>query len=135
MRAEFLAVLGPSIKVVLTQSSLVTQHTLIQILEQETHLDSNATTHALVLSHGPKLLKGSRAIDGRLVRPRRLQDVVGAAVGLDRALFLRRRRRVVRAKRLDNVVLDQRVARPAVQRNVRVDALSVPRAAVLDDAL
>lgn len=102
---------------------------------ESTYLDSNATTNALITAHTPKLLERSRAINRRLVRASSLKDVVCAAVGLDGTLLLSSRRGVVGSVGFDNVVLDERVAGPAVERNVRVYVLGVPGAAVLYDAL
>lgn len=74
----------------------------------------------LLLADGPVLLKGAGAIDGRLVGARRLGDLVRGAVDVDGALARGLRGRVVRAKVLDHVVLDERVARPPVDGQVRV---------------
>ena len=38
----------------------------------------------VLTAHTPVLLEGRRALDGRLLGASRLEDVVGAAVGLDR---------------------------------------------------
>lgn len=74
------------------------------------------------------------AIDGGLVGARRLQDIVCAAINGNRALLLSSRGGVIRAIRLDDVVLDKRVARPSVERDVAVDALCVPGTGVGDVA-
>jgi hypothetical protein len=71
------------------------------------HVDR--TAGALVLANRPVLLKGRGAINRRLV-----------GAGSLRNLVLRLRRRVVRAEVLDNVVLDERVAGPAVDGEVGV---------------
>jgi hypothetical protein len=82
------------------------------------HVDR--TAGALVLANRPVLLKGRGAINGWLVGAGALGNLVGAAVGSDSTLVLRLRRRVVRAEVLDNVVLDERVAGPAVDGEVGV---------------
>jgi hypothetical protein len=74
----------------------------------------------VVLTHSPELLERLRSLDRWLVRPRRLEDVVVAAVRVHRADLLRTRGRVVSPVRLDDVVLDQRVLGPAVDRQVAV---------------
>ena len=114
MRAELLSILGPSIEMI---------------------LDRNRTTNALALSHRPELLECSSSIDRRLVGSGSLQNVVCASVRGDGALLLSSRSGVVAAVGLDDVVLDQRVACPAVERDVGVDACSVPGTGVGDDAL
>jgi hypothetical protein len=82
------------------------------------HVDR--TAGALVLANRPVLLKGRGTINGWLVGAGALGNLVGAAVGSDSTLVLRLRRRVVRAEVLDNVVLDERVAGPAVDGEVGV---------------
>jgi hypothetical protein len=96
----------------------------------EMRLDINRAPNALLLADRPELLERRRAVDAGLVGARRLQDVVGAAVGGDAAFLLRGGGGVVRAVGLNDVVLDERVARPAVQRDVRVDVGGVPGTAV-----
>jgi hypothetical protein len=97
-------------------------------------LDINCAAHTLLLPNAPKLLESRRAINARLVGARGLQDIVGAAVGGDGTLFLSSRSGVVGTVGLDNVVLDQGVARPAVERDVAVDGSGVPGARVGDVA-
>jgi hypothetical protein len=97
-------------------------------------LDIDSSAHTLLLPNGPELLEGRRAVDAGLVGTGRLQDVVCAAVGGDGALFLRSRARVVRAIGFDDVVLNQRVACPAVERDIAVDVGGVPGARVGDIA-
>lgn len=95
-----------------------------------TYLDGNGATDTLGTADGPELLKGSSTVDGWLVVTGSLENVVCAAVRVDGALLLSSRRGVVGAVGLDNVVLDERVAGPAIQRNVRVYVLRVPGTAV-----
>lgn len=73
-------------------------------------------------AHRPELREGRRAIDGGRVDPPLHPHLVRAAVGLERPVARRVGvvGRVVHAEGLDHVVLDQRVARPPVQRQVRV---------------
>jgi hypothetical protein len=87
-------------------------------IEVGLHVDASAG--ALVLANRPVLLKGRGAVNGRLVGAGALRNLVRGAVGGDGALVLRLRRRVVRAEVLDNVVLDERVAGPAVDGEVGV---------------
>lgn len=75
-----------------------------------------------------------RSLDRRLVDALRLVDVVGAAVRLDGAAPGGARGRVVRAVRLDDVVLDQRAFCPPVDREVAVDVGSVPGTVIRDDS-
>lgn len=86
----------------------------------------NRAANPLHLPHAPELLEGLRAIDARLVHARRLVDVIRAAVTRHGALFRRPRAGVVRAVGLDDVVFDEGRARPAVERDVRVDVCGVP---------
>lgn len=44
-------------------------------------LHVHTSAGALVLAHGPVLLKGRGAVDGWLVGARALRDLVGATVG------------------------------------------------------
>lgn len=74
----------------------------------------------LVAPDGPVLVEGRGAIDGRRVGPRRLVQVVGAAVGRDGALGLGARARVVLAKVLEDVVLDQGGTSPPVDAEVLI---------------
>ena len=93
-------------------------------------LHRDVSAHVAVLPNGPELGERAGPLDGRLVHARGLVDVVGAPVRLHCALLLRLRRRVVRPVRLDDVVLNERVRRPPVERQVRVDVEVVPRAVV-----
>jgi hypothetical protein len=112
VRSELLTGLGPSIKVVLR---------------------SNSTTDTLNGPHRPELLEGRRAVDRRLVDAGSLIDIISSAIRLNRALLRRSGRRVVRAIRLNDVVLDKGIARPAIERNVAVDASGIPGPRVVDD--
>ena len=110
--AEVHAVLGPGVEVVL-------------------HVDGAAD--ALGGADGPVLLEGPGAVDRGLVGAGRDVDVVGAAVGLEAALVLAAAAGVVRSVRLDHVVLDERVAGPAVDCQISVSA-GVEGAAIVDGA-
>lgn len=99
----------------------------------EVVLHGDGAADALGGADGPVLLEGPRAVDGGLVRARRDVDVVGAAVGRDGALELAAAAGVVRAVGLDDVVLDQGVAGPAVDGEVAV-ALRAERTSVVDGA-
>jgi len=92
-------------------------------------LHIHASTGALVLAHRPVLLKGLGTINRRLVSTRALRNLVAGAIRGHGALVLGLARRVVCAEVLDNVVLDEGVARPAVDGEVAV-AIGVVGAAV-----
>lgn len=91
----------------------------------EVRLHVDRAGRALVLANRPILLKGPGAINGWLVGAGRLSDLVRGAVRGDGTLVLRLRRRVVGAEVLDDVVLDKRVAGPAVDGKVRVAVVVV----------
>ena len=96
--------------------------------------DGDGAAGALAVADGPELLEVGGALDrGRVVA---LADahLVDAAVAGHGALVRGARRRVVRPKVLDNVVLDQRVARPAVDGQVAV-AVGAVGPAVVDGAV
>jgi hypothetical protein len=75
---------------------------------------------AVRLPDAPVLVERRRARDRRLVHALRLVNVVRAAVGGHGALVREPAGRVVRPKVLGDVVLDERVRRPAVHGEVRV---------------
>jgi hypothetical protein len=100
-------------------------------VEVRLHVDGAASS--LLLTNGPELLEVAGALDGRGVPALADGDVIGAAVGVDGALALGARGRVVGAEVLDNVVLDQWVGGPAVDGEVRV-AVGVVLAGVGDGA-
>lgn len=100
-------------------------------IEVRLHID--AAGGPLLLANAPVLLKGASAINGRLVSAGGDSNVVGAAIGVDGALALGVGGRVVRAEVLDDVVLDEGVAGPAVHGEVAV-ALGREGAAVIDGA-
>jgi hypothetical protein len=77
---------------------------------------------ALALADAPELGKGGGALDGGGVDALGRVNVVGCAVAGDLALVGGAGRRVVRAVRLNDVVLDQRRGGPAVDGEVRVAA-------------
>ena len=89
---------------------------LLPLVEMLARVDGAADT--LDPADRPVLVKGRSALDGRLVDALGLVDVIGAAIVLDGAELLRSRRGIVRAVRLDDVVLDQRVLGPAIQSEV-----------------
>lgn len=113
MRAEVEAVARPGVEVVL-------------------HSDGSADT--LLSADRPVLLEGASAVDGGLVGASRDVDVVGTAVSGELTLVLSTRGGVVSAVRLNHVVLDERVAGPAVDSKVAV-ARGVEGAAVVDGAI
>jgi hypothetical protein len=83
-------------------------------------LDVDRSAGTLLLANGPELLEGARALDGWGVVALRYSDLVRAAVNGDRALDLGLRRRIVGAKVLNDVILDEGVACPAVHSEVGV---------------
>lgn len=91
----------------------------------------DGSADALLSANRPVLLEGLGALDRRRVGARANVDVVGCAVARNLALLLAAAGGVVRAERLNDVVLDQRVLGPAVQREVAV-ALGAIGARVLD---
>lgn len=95
------------------------------------HVDR--TARALILANRPVLLKGRGAIDGWLVSAGRLSDLVRAAVRGHGAFVGRLGRRIVGAEVLNDVVLDQGVAGPAVDGKVGV-AVGVVGTGVSDRA-
>jgi hypothetical protein len=109
MLAKFLPILRPRVKM---------------------RLDINSASNTLLLPHTPKLLERTCAVDTRLIRPRRLQNIICGTVGCDRSVLLGCTARVVTAVRLDDVVFDPGVAGPAVEGDVGVYVGRVPGAAV-----
>jgi hypothetical protein len=67
----------------------------------------NGSANAFALPHAPVLLERRGSVDTGLVVARRLQNVVGTAVGGNRALLLSSRGGVVRAVGLDNVIFNE----------------------------
>lgn len=84
----------------------------------EEDLRVHCAADALLVADGPVLLEGGRAVDRGLVRARALVQRVAAVWGVDVAPVLARAAGVVLAVVLDDVVLDQRVAGPAVDGEV-----------------
>lgn len=115
----------------------------------EVSLHVDAATDTLSLADGPVLVEGLArispaicalrevtylgAIDGGLVVTGGLGDGVGSAVGLEGTKVLSSAAGIVGAERLDNVVLYERVASPAVDSEVAV-TLGVEGTAVVDGA-
>lgn len=83
-----------------------------------TNIDGSAA--ALVLADGPELLEGRGAIDGWLVGTGADENVIVGAVDVDSSLLLGSARGVVSAEVLDDVVLDQGLAGPAVDGEIAV---------------
>ena len=98
-------------------------------IEVVLHVD--AATAALGLADRPILLKGPRAINGRLVGARRQRNIIVAAISVHAPFALRTAAGIVRAVILDDVVFYERVARPAVHGEVAV-ALGLEGAAIVD---
>lgn len=68
----------------------------------------------LVATNGPELLEGASSVDRRLVGAGGDGKIVDGAVDGDATLVLSTRRRVVGAEVFNDVVLNERVAGPAV---------------------
>jgi hypothetical protein len=96
-------------------------------------LHVNRATYTLSLANRPVLLESPGTIDGGLIGAGRDVDVVVAAVGRDAALVRGARAGVVGPVAFDHVVLDERVAGPAVDGEVAV-AGGREGAAVVDGA-
>ena len=110
-------------EVALSGNNLVVVGTQVHALAGpgiEVSLHVDRAGRALVLTNRPILLKGPGAINGRLVGAGRLSDLVGRAVRSDSTLVLGLRRGVVGTEVLDDVVLNKRVAGPAVDGKVGV---------------
>jgi hypothetical protein len=86
----------------------------------EVGLHVDRTAGALVLTNRPVLLKGRGTINGWLVGASALGNFVRAAVDGDGTLVLGLRRGVVCTEVLNDVVLNKRVASPAVDGKVGV---------------
>jgi hypothetical protein len=102
-------------------------------LEMSTGVDG--TAGALVATDRPKLLEGlAVTLDGRSVGTGAGVDVVNGTIDGDLALLGRAGRGVVGTEALNDVVLDQRAAGPAVDGEVAV-AVGLVRARVLDSSV
>ena len=80
----------------------------------------DGTANTLALTNGPVLLEGLGAVDGRCVSTGGLEDVVGGSISGHCAFLGGSARGVVRAKRLDDVVLNQRAASPAIDGKIAI---------------
>lgn len=105
MRTQRLSNLGPRIKMIARR---------------------NRTANPLRLPNAPKLLERGCPINTRLVGTCSLVDIVHAAIGRNSTLLGGSGRGVVAAIGLNDVVFDERVACPAVQRDVGVYVRSIP---------
>jgi hypothetical protein len=93
----------------------------------------DCATGAMALADGPVLVEGGGSLDRRRVHALRPVDVVRAAVRRHGANVRQPGGRVVRAIVVRDVVLDERVGCPTVEREVRVSSW-VEAAAVRDNA-
>jgi hypothetical protein len=100
----------------------------------EMRLGRYRSSDPLLGPHRPILLKGPRPLDRRLVHARALEYLKGALVGGEVALGGPRLVGREVAVRVEDVVLDQGVARPAVHAEV-ARACGVVGASVLDGAV
>jgi len=115
----------------LSYSTSAPGHLTISRPSVEVVLHIHTTTDTLSCANRPILLERPRAIDRRLVRTRGHRDVVCPTVCLEATLALRPAAGVVCAIGLNNVVLDEGIASPAVDGEVAV-TLGVEGAAVVD---
>jgi hypothetical protein len=99
----------------------------------EVVLHVDRATDTLVLADRPVLLERPGAVDAGLVVAGAHEDVILVAVGIECALVLSLAAGIVRAVRLDDIVLDERVAGPAIDGQVAV-ALGVEVTTVVDRA-
>lgn len=97
----------------------------------EVILHGDRASDALGGANRPVLLEGPGTIDRGLVVASRNVEVVGATVSLDLSFVLRSAAGVVGAVGLNDVVLDERVASPAVDGQIPV-AARVERTAIVD---
>lgn len=81
-------------------------------------IDGDGAADTLASANAPELLERGSSNNAGLVDARSLIDIIGATVAGDLALLLGGRAGVVRAVRLDNVVFDQWIFSPAVNREV-----------------
>lgn len=90
-------------------------------------------TDSMRCANRPVLRESLSTVDRRSVDTSRRVDVVGAAIRLNGPLEFTAGAGIVRAKTLNNVVLDERVAGPAVNSQVRV-AIGLVSPGILDRA-
>ena len=100
----------------------------------EVVLSRDVATNPLLGPDRSELGKRGSPQNRRLVDPLGLIDIICASVALDRPLLASAAGRVVRAVGLDDVVLDEGVLGPAVERDVAVDVGCVP-GTVINDVL
>jgi hypothetical protein len=83
-------------------------------------LHSDGAANTLLGADRPVLVESLRAVDGRLVVAGRLVQVVGTSISVDSTSVLSSAGWVVRAVRLNNVVLNEWVASPAIDSKIAV---------------
>lgn len=100
------------------------------------HRPTNSSTRVLLrVTHSPVLLERSRTSDRRLISACRLEDIICSAVGCDGTFLCGGGRGVVGAVGFGDVVLDEGVGGPAVDREVGVSGGSVGSVVVDDSVL
>ena len=97
----------------------------------EVVLSSDGATNTAALADGPVLFEGRGALNGRSILTRSLVDLVGGAVALDGAELGSPGGGIVVAVLLNDVVFDEGVLGPAVERDIAV-AVALPLTAVGD---
>jgi hypothetical protein len=107
----------------LSSNNLVIMVTKIHLMippsiEVIVHVHRSADT--LGGTNGPVLLKGFRAINGRLVVTRGNIDVVGSSISVERSLVLCTWAWVIGSVGFDNVVFYEGIAGPAVDGEIAV---------------
>ena len=80
------------------------------------------------------MVEGANTVDTRLVVTGALAETIGAAIAIHCPQIAGPRRRVVGPEILDDVVLDERVAGPAVNCEIAV-AIGLVRAGVLNTSM
>lgn len=94
--------------------------------EMGAYVDGSART--LVLAHGPELLEGLSTVNGWLLNPSALSDVVDGSIQCDLAFSPGVTRGVIRAKVFNNVVLNQRISGPTVNSKIRISIVLIASA-------
>lgn len=93
---------------------------------------SDVAANPLLRAHRPKLIKGRATHNRRLVDPLRLIDIISSAITLDTSTLRCPAAGVIRPVALDNVVLNERILGPPIERQIRVLVGGAPGAIIGD---
>lgn len=93
---------------------------------------SDIAANPLLRAHRPKLIEGRATHNRRLVNPLRLIDIISSAITLDSSALLGPAAGVIRPIALNDIVLDQRILGPPIERQIRVLVDAAPGAVVGD---